>query len=163
MSNESVLLDTSFFLRFLNDRDPLFKNADDYYNYFLSKGYNLIISTISIAEYCVKGKIDELPLKNIRVLPFNIDHAQKAGLFAREVFDMRNTGQIQINPRTVIPNDTKLFAQAEVESGIRYFASSDSESKKVYSILKSSNDHSLSFDLIDISQSQKDYFQLLDI
>ena len=28
MNSKAVLLDTSFFLRFLNDKDPLYKNAD---------------------------------------------------------------------------------------------------------------------------------------
>lgn len=33
MMHKSVLLDTSFFIRFLNDKDPLFKNADGYFRY----------------------------------------------------------------------------------------------------------------------------------
>ena len=35
MTLKAVLLDTSFFIRFLNDSDPLFKNADGYFRYFL--------------------------------------------------------------------------------------------------------------------------------
>lgn len=58
----SVLLDTSFFIRLLNDEDPLHSNARGYFKYFLEKEIVLKISTISIAEYCVRGKIDELPL-----------------------------------------------------------------------------------------------------
>lgn len=65
---EGVLLDTSFFLRFLNEKDELFENADKYYRYFLQKGIKLFISTISIAEYCVGGTVEELPLKNLIVL-----------------------------------------------------------------------------------------------
>lgn len=34
------------------------------------------ISTISIAEYCTGGKIDELPLKFLQILPFNVQHAK---------------------------------------------------------------------------------------
>lgn len=37
MMLKSVLLDTSFFLRFLNEKDPLFENADGYFRYFLEK------------------------------------------------------------------------------------------------------------------------------
>jgi len=48
---KGVLLDTSFFLRFLNENDPLFKNADGYFRYFLEKDYSLTISTITVAEY----------------------------------------------------------------------------------------------------------------
>ena len=61
---KSVLLDTSFFLRFLNVEDPLFNNADQYFRYFIDNEINLMISTISIAEYCVGGDIHELPLRN---------------------------------------------------------------------------------------------------
>ena len=49
---KGVLLDTSFFLRFLNENDPLFKNADGYFRYFLEKDYSLTTSTITVAEYC---------------------------------------------------------------------------------------------------------------
>lgn len=66
MTPRSVLLDTSFFLRFLNDVDPLFKNAEGYFRYFLSENIAMIISTISIAEYCVRGDVHELPLKNLQ-------------------------------------------------------------------------------------------------
>lgn len=53
MMPEGFLLDTSFFLRLLNENDPLFMNADDYFKYFLHNSLPLFISTISIAEYCV--------------------------------------------------------------------------------------------------------------
>jgi hypothetical protein len=65
MTHKSVLLDTSFFLRFLNDESPLYKNADSYFRYFIQNEITMMISTISIAEYCVGGDIHELPLKNL--------------------------------------------------------------------------------------------------
>lgn len=46
----AVLLDTSFFIRFLNENDPLFKKADGYFRYFLKNEITMIVSTISIAE-----------------------------------------------------------------------------------------------------------------
>lgn len=58
--HNSVLLDTSFFLRLLTTSDPLSENADGYFRYFLSEGMPMFISTISVAEYCVKGTVDEL-------------------------------------------------------------------------------------------------------
>ena len=72
MMHKAVLLDTSFFIRFLNDGDPLFKNADNYFRYFLSKDIVMMISTISIAEYCIGGDISELPLKNLQIVPFKL-------------------------------------------------------------------------------------------
>lgn len=77
MTHKSVLLDTSFFLRFLNENDPLFRKADGYFRYFLEKGIVMVISTISIAEYCVGGDVNELPLRNLQILPFNLDHAKE--------------------------------------------------------------------------------------
>lgn len=63
MTHKAVLLDTSFFLRFLNDGDPLFTNADGYFRYFIQNEIIMMVSTISVAEYCVGGDISELPLK----------------------------------------------------------------------------------------------------
>lgn len=73
----SVLLDTSFFIRLLNDEDSLHKNAKGYFKYFLENEFILKVSTISIAEYCVLGNLDDLPLKNIQIVPFNLDQAQR--------------------------------------------------------------------------------------
>ena len=117
----SVLLDTSFFIRLLNDNDPLHQNARDYFRYFLDHEIGLRISTISIAEYCVKGALDELPLKNLQVVPFNIDHAKKTGEFANIVFTSKNVLRNTLSPRAVIPNDSKLFAQADTDPNVTHF------------------------------------------
>jgi len=71
----------------------------------------MIVSTIAIAEYCVGGDVHELPLKNIQILPFNLNHSQKTGEFAKIAFQAKNNGILQVNKRVIIPNDTKLFAQ----------------------------------------------------
>ena len=134
MIHKSVLLDTSFFIRFLNDEDPLFKNADGYFRYFLKEEITMMISTISIAEYCVGGDIYELPLKNLQIVPFNLDHSKKTGEFARIVF--QNKGKLKLNERNIIPNDTKLFSQADCEKTVEYYLSSDTESLKIYNLLK---------------------------
>lgn len=63
----SILLDTSFFIRLLNDKDSLHSNAVGYFKYFLENDIILKISTISIAEYCVLGKLEDLPLKTFRL------------------------------------------------------------------------------------------------
>lgn len=124
MKVNSVLLDTSFFIRFLNDEGPLFKNAMEYYKYFISKEIKMFISTISIAEYCTGGTIDELPLRNLAILPFNLNHSIKTGEIAKLVFT--NKGRLKLKERNIIPNDSKLFSQADVEANIIYYLSSDS-------------------------------------
>lgn len=93
MMHRAVLLDTSFFLRFLNESDPLFKNADGYFRYFLKEGIAMLVSTISIAEYCVGGDVHELPLRNLQIVPFNLDHAKRTGEFASIIF--QNKGRLK--------------------------------------------------------------------
>jgi hypothetical protein len=158
MTPKSVLLDTSFFLRFLNEADPLFKNADGYYRYFLQKEIPMLISTISIAEYCVGGSINELPLKNLQILPFNLSHAKRTGEFARIVFT--NKDKLKLQQRNIIPNDTKLFAQADTEGIIGYYLSSDSESKKIYDLL--AKEATPKFQFMDLRHKHSEVFGILD-
>lgn len=70
----------------------------------------MIISTISIAEYCVGGNAAELPLRNLQILPFNFDHSKRAGELAKIAFEARKKSTLQVVMRNIIPNDTKLFA-----------------------------------------------------
>lgn len=128
MMHKAVLLDTSFFIRFLNDNDPLFENADGYFRYFLQKEITMMISTISIAGYCVGGDVNELPLRNLQIVPFNLDHSKRAGEFARITFKAKRNGKLEVASRKIISNDTKLFAQADCEKAIEFYLSSDSES-----------------------------------
>jgi predicted nucleic acid-binding protein len=142
----SLLLDTSFLIRLLNNRDSLHENAKEYYRYFLTQKTILKCSTISIAEYCVKGKYTELPLRNLQILPFNFNHAVRAGeiMSAIKAHKAIPSG----SERAVVINDINLFAQADSENEIDSYVTSDSESKKLYDAAKQ---HSrLSFSFIDI-------------
>lgn len=155
----SVLLDTSFFIRLLNDEDPLHKNARDYYKYFLEQEIILKVSTISIAEYCVRGEIGDLPLKNLQILPFNLDHARRTGELAKVVFDNKGALQ-QANPRTIIPNDSKLFAQADIDKSITHFVTSDGRSLEIQKLLKEKV--GVKFDVIYINTPHSEVFGILD-
>ena len=156
----SVLLDTSFFVRLLNAEDPLHKHALGYYRYFLQNQVVLKISTISIAEYCVRGKADELPLRNLQILPFSFEHAQKTGEFAKVIFEENRLSLDKLNPRAIIPNDAKLFAQADKDANIRFFVTSDSRSQNTYSALKRQLDPD--FRIMDIAKPYTTTFGLLD-
>lgn len=155
----SVLLDTSFFVRLLNDEDPLHNNAIGYFRYFLENEVILKVSTISIAEYCVRGKIDELPLRNIQIIPFNLDHAKRTGEFASVIFEENKINKKKLSPRAIIPNDSKLFAQADLDKSISHFVTSDSRSKNTYSILKKRTNPK--FEIIDIIKPFNEIFGLL--
>lgn len=159
MTHNAVLLDTSFFLRFLNDSDPLFKNADGYFRYFLEKEISMTISTISIAEYCVGGDVHELPLRNLQIIPFNLNHSKKTGEFAKIVFQHKRS--LKLRERNIIPNDSKLFAQADCEKAINYYLSSDSESLKIYNLLKKETNPKFQF--IDLNTPFNITFGILDL
>jgi len=156
--HKSVLLDTSFFLRLLKSDDPLSANAVEYFKYFLEQEMPMLISTISVAEYCVKGTVDELPMRHVQVIPFNIQHAKRAGEFARVVFE--NKGMLSLPDRKLIPNDTKLFAQADTESSIAYYLTSDVESIKIFRLLKEKD--MPKFQLINLHDKYTNVFGLLD-
>lgn len=155
--NNAVLLDTSFLIRLLNDDNSLNANAEGYYKYFLENNIAMVVSTIAIAEYCVRGSYSDLPLKNIQVLPFNFTHALKTGEFAKVVFE--NKDKIKSKDRNIIPNDTKLFAQAEYENSINYIISSDLESQKIFNLLKERK--LLNCHFIDLNMPFKEYFNQL--
>ncbi len=156
----SVLLDTSFFIRLLNDEDKLHKNALDYFRYFLENEIVLKISTISIAEYCVLGHIDELPLINLQIIPFNLDHAKIAGEFANIIFSEKLITLEELKPRAIIPNDSKLFAQADSDQSILYFVTSDTRSQSTFKLLK--NKINPRFEIIDISSPYNQTFGVLE-
>ena len=144
MEQNSVLLDTSFFIRLLNEEDPLHENAFGYFRYFLEHDFVIKISTIAIAEYCVRG-----------------DVSQRAGKMIAEVYAEKKKRGATITPRTVVPNDTKMFAQADVEPDINFYGTADVECKKVYDMIKTS-EGKLSFDFIDITIPYTTFFGLLD-
>ena len=151
-----------FFIRLLNDEDPLHKNAVGYYKkHYLETGVDCQISTISVAEYCVRGTINELPLRNLKILPFNITHAVRAGEFADIIFREKKLSGIELNPRPIIPNDSKLFAQADIEESISHFVTSDTRSLRTFAML--SNNIRPRFTVQDISVPYNEAFGLLEL
>lgn len=161
---KGVLLDTSFFIRFLNTNEPLYSNAKGYFGYFIEKKIkiNMYISTICIAEYYIKGNFDDLPLKDLRILPFNFYHAVQAAEFARIAFDAKKNGNLEIQDRKIIPNDTKLFAQASKENSIHYYLSADKESYKIYQKIKTYFNNKLDFEFLDLHNSYQETFGFLN-
>lgn len=159
MNHKGVLCDTSFFIRLLDKTSDLHNHARGYFKYFTENDYKLLISTISIAEYCVRGDVNDLPLRNLQILPFNLSHSKRTGELAKIVFD--NRGLLSVSERRIIPNDTKLFAQADSESSIEFYISSDSESKKIYSLLQ--KQASIKFDFIDLKFPFDEKFGILGL
>jgi predicted nucleic acid-binding protein len=132
-----VLCDTSFFIRWAKPDEVLHPSAQAHLKFLVEGGHELYVSTIALAEYAVRDSIAHLPLLYFRVLPFNVDHAQRAGEFARAVFEARKNLPVQLDQRAVIANDTKLFAQADVVPAITHYLTADRECEKVFNLLKS--------------------------
>jgi hypothetical protein len=68
------------------------------------------LSTIVASEFQVKQAVNDLPLRNFIVLPFNIDHAMSTGIL------MRNFHRDESDDRAAVKDDMKLIAQADCES-----------------------------------------------
>lgn len=154
-------MDTSFFIRLFKKNDALHNNAINYYRYFLENHFILKISTISIAEYCVVGSSSELPLKDLQIIPFNFNHAERTGEFASILFTANRVNIEKLEPRAIIPNDSKLFAQADLDESVKYFVTSDQRSLKTLSMLKVMSNPN--FEIIDIHIPFNESFGLLDL
>lgn len=161
MAAKGVLLDTSFFIRLLDKTDVLHSKAKDYFKYFFEKEFEIFTSTIVIAEYCVGGDVSELPLRNLQIIPFNFHHAKRTGEFAKIIFEQRKKNKIGLKSRNIILNDTKLFAQADIEKSIEFYLSSDKESLKIFNLLK--QHISPRFQFINLQTPYSETFGILDL
>ena len=159
MKPEGVFCDTSFFIRLLDKTDSLHQNAKGYFKYLSEREHTMFISTISIAEDCVGGEEDELPLRNLRVVPFNFDHGKRAGEFSRELY--RKNDSLSLLDRKIISNDLKLFAQADVIPMVKYLLSGDRESKNIFKLLQEQFQVNLRF--IHLSTPYNETFGVLGL
>ena len=106
----SVLLDTSFLITFSDPNRPNHQVAIDYYKECILRKVPMYLSTIVISEFQVKQAINDLPLRNFIVLPFNVDHAMRCGIMIRQM--NRDTG----DDRVQVKDDYKLISQCDCEN-----------------------------------------------
>ena len=144
---KSVLLDTGFLIRLMNPDDQLHLAAMDYFRDFVEQGVQCKVSTIALAEYGVKDDLTHLPMRYLQVLPFHYNHAFCAVQLMRIILRVKQERGAIIQPRMLIPNDTKMFAQASSEPDIVSFVSADSEAKKVYNLIEKPD-----FEFVDIRE-----------
>lgn len=157
MKIRAVLLDTSFFIRLHGALSPLQVNAEKHIQYLLRTNVALKISTISIAEYCVKGSFDRLPISILNIIDFRVVHALAAARLSKIAFENRE----QSVERSIIANDTKLLAQADAETDIDAYITSDSRSMKLYK--QCNNVNPLSFQFIDLHTPWHEVYSVLDL
>jgi predicted nucleic acid-binding protein len=106
----SALLDTSFFITLADPSRAHHMVARHYFTEALQQGCPLYLSAIVASEFQVKQAVTDLPLRNLNVLPFNIDHAMMAGQLMKVL--KRDRG----DDRAVVKDDVKLIAQMVCES-----------------------------------------------
>ena len=132
---QAVLLDSGFLIRLMNPKEPLHPVAMRWFRNFIEQGIVCKVSTIALAEYGVKDNLIHLPMQYLQVLPFHYCHAERAAQFMRTIIRVKKERGAVIQPRVIIPNDTKMFGQASSEVDIRSFVFADSEAKKIYDVL----------------------------
>jgi hypothetical protein len=85
----------------------------------------MFVSTVVVSEFSVKQAINDLPMRNFIVLPFNIDHAMACGLMVRG--SPRDDG----DDRVRVKDDFKLIAQCQCE-GISHVFCEDASTLAKY-------------------------------
>jgi hypothetical protein len=122
----SVLLDTSFLISLSDPARPHHEVALAYYRECTRRQVAMYLSTIVISEFQVKQAINDLPMRNFVVLPFNVDHAMRCGLMIRQM--PRDAG----DDRVRVKDDFKLLAQCDCES-ISHLLNEDANTLTKYS------------------------------
>lgn len=104
---KSVLLDTSFLISLSDPACPHHGAAQSYYRECITRRVTMFLSTVVVSEYSVKQAINDLPLRNFIVLPFNVDHAMACGLL------VRGSPRDAFDDRVRVKDDFKLIAQCQ--------------------------------------------------
>jgi hypothetical protein len=121
----SVLLDTSFLISLSDPTRIHHSAATAYYRECARRQIPMYLSTIVISEFQVMQAINDLPLRNFVVLPFNVDHAMRCGLIIRQM--ARDPG----DDRVRVKDDFKLLAQCDCEA-ISHLISEDASTLAKY-------------------------------
>lgn len=106
----AILLDTSYLISLADPARTHHGVATQYLRAALHRGVPLYLSAIAASEFHVRQPITDLPLRNLNILPFNIDHAMVAGQLMAAL--QRDAG----DDRGAVKDDVKLIAQAICES-----------------------------------------------
>ena len=121
----SVLLDTSFLISLSDPTRSHHAAAVQYYKESVHRQVPMYLSTIVISEFQVKQAINDLPLRNFVVLPFNVDHAMRCGLIIRQM------ARDPEDDRVRVKDDFKLLAQCDCEA-ISHLISEDASTLAKY-------------------------------
>lgn len=121
----SVLLDTSFLISLSDPARANHATAVQYYKECVHRQVPMYLSTIVISEFQVRQAINDLPLRNFVVLPFNVDHAMRCGLIIRKMVRDPEDDRVRVK------DDFKLLAQCDCEA-ITHLISEDASTLAKY-------------------------------
>lgn len=121
----SVLLDTSFLISLSDPARAHHAAAVQYYKECVHRQVPMYLSTIVISEFQVRQAINDLPLRNFVVLPFNVDHAMRCGLIVRQMTRDPEDDRVRVK------DDFKLLAQCDCEA-ISHLLSEDASTLAKY-------------------------------
>jgi predicted nucleic acid-binding protein len=106
---DGALVDTSFLIALVKPEEACHAAALAYYKGCIERDIPLYLSTIVISEFSVKQAATDLELRNYVVVPFNVDHAMRAGQLFNAIERDRGDG------RQAVKDDVKLIAQCASE------------------------------------------------
>lgn len=78
---DAVLLDTSFLITMADPRRDRHSVAKQYFQHFLDSRMPMMVSSIVVAEFCVRQELATLPLEQLVLLPFTHEDAVVAAAF----------------------------------------------------------------------------------
>lgn len=108
-----VSLDTSFLISFADPSRPHHEVAKEYFRHCFSGQIPMWISVVAAGEFEVRQPVRDLPLRNLRIQPYNLPHAIRAAEMFRKLKDAGDRHPDDTRP--IIINDLKILAQAEEE------------------------------------------------
>lgn len=121
----SALLDTSFLITFSDPNRPFHTVAHQYFRECVRRSIPMYLSTIVISEFEVRQRVTDLPLRNLVILPFNIEHAVQCGKLFSSI--SRDPG----DDRVVFKDDMKIIGQCDAE-GISHIMTEDTNTLAKY-------------------------------
>ncbi len=121
----SLLVDTSYLITLSDSTRERHGVALTYFKACIDRRVPMFLSSIVVSEYQVRQAINDLPLRNFIVLPFNIDHAMACGLLVRSM------PRDAADDRVRVKDDFKLIAQCQCE-GISHVLTEDASTLTKY-------------------------------
>src|SRR5258708_5777170 len=112
MMNNMAVLDTGFLISLVDRNRQCHQAARSYYKYFLEHSIVMLLPTGVVSELSIVQPVTDLPLRNFRVLPFNLPEAVKCAELNAHYYrqQLQNAGQ-----RDSVKDDFKIIAQAVVQ------------------------------------------------